>query len=133
MATLGLMSRVYKGIRQYLVKIKPEIGSFDKVEIGPTIQWEPSHYLYNDNEIEKVFRKKIEMNEGIINDVVLSEEGGRFYHEQNRNIIINLENDEHLELSDDYLWVDYGTLNYLVQVNNCLNIQLRNLLSIIKM
>ena len=36
-------------------------------------------------------------------------------------------------LPEDYLWVDYGTLNYLVQVNNCLNIQLRNLLSLMKL
>jgi oxidase EvaA len=35
------------------------------------------------------------------------------------------------ELPQDYFWTDYFTLNYLVQVNNCLNIQLRNLLSLI--
>lgn len=133
MATFGLVTRNYEGTKQFLVKIKPEIGSFDKIEIGPTVQWEPSHYLYNDNEIEKIFRKKIEMNEGILNDVILSEEGGRFYHEQNRNVIVECNNGEIPNLPADYMWVDYGTLNYLVQVNNCLNIQLRNLLSIIKL
>lgn len=133
MATFGLITRNDNGVKQFLVKIKPEIGSFDKVEIGPTVQWEPSHYLYNDNEIEKVFRKKIEIEEGIINDVILSEEGGRFYHEQNRNVIVECIDEEIPDLPAEYMWVDYGTLNYLVQVNNCLNIQLRNLLSIIKL
>ena len=33
---------------------------------------------------------------------------------------------------DGYFWVDYKTLNTLVQVNNCLNIQLRNLLSLLE-
>jgi oxidase EvaA len=60
MATFGLLSCVKDGKRQYLVKIKPEIGSFDKAEIGPSVQWEPTHYLYNDNEVEKVFRKHYE-------------------------------------------------------------------------
>ena len=66
-------------------------------------------------------------------DVILSEEGGRFYHEQNNNVIIEINANELLELPEDYIWVSYATLNYLVQVNNCLNIQLRNLLSLIKM
>lgn len=132
MATFGLLSKVNEGKRQYLVKIKPEIGSFDKAEIGPSIQWEPSHYLYNDNEVEKLFRKKYENRQGIMVDVVLSEEGGRFYHEQNNNVIIEIDEKELSSIPDDYIWVDYATLNYLVQINNCLNIQLRNLLSLIK-
>lgn len=132
MATFGLLSRVVNGKREFLVKVKPEIGSFDKAEVGPSVQWEPSHYLYNDNEIEKLFRKKYENKQGIMVDVVLSEEGGRFYHEQNNNVIIEISDDELTSLTDDYIWVSYATLNYLVQVNNCLNIQLRNLLSLIK-
>lgn len=132
MATFGLLTRVIDGKRQYLVKIKPEIGSFDKAEIGPSVQWEPTHYLYNDNEVEKLFRKKYERKQGLMVDVVLSEEGGRFYHEQNNNVILEIEPKELTVLPEDYIWVEYATLNYLVQVNNCLNIQLRNLLSLIK-
>lgn len=133
MATFGLITKVENGVRKILVKIKPEIGSFDKVEIGPSIQWEASHYLYNDDKVEHTFRNYIEKKKGIMNDVILSEEGGRFYHEQNRNIIIVICEDELRELPQDYVWTDYGTLNYLVQVNNCMNIQLRNLLSIMKL
>ena len=132
MATFGLLSRVVNEKREYLVRIKPEIGSFDKAEIGPSVQWEPSHYLYNDNEVEKVFRRRYERKQGVLVNVVLSEEGGRFYHEQNNNVIIEIDKDELYSLPEDYIWVSYATLNYLVQVNNCLNIQLRNLLSLIK-
>ena len=132
-ATFGLITRIKNGKREFLVKIRPEIGSFDKVEIGPSVQWEPSHYLYNDNEVDKCFRKHIEQKDKILVDVILSEEGGRFYHEENHNYIIEIEEKELSELSDDYIWVDYRTLNYMVQMNNCLNIQLRNLLSLIKL
>lgn len=132
MATFGILSRINNGNREYLIKIKPEIGSFDKVEIGPSIQWEPTHYLYNDNEVDKFFRKKYENRQGIIIDVLLSEEGGRFYHEQNKNVIIEIDKNEMDVLPEGYIWVSYSTLNYLVQMNNCLNIQLRNLLSLIK-
>ena len=133
MATFGLLSCVIDGKRQYLVKVKPEIGSFDKAEVGPTVQWEPSHYLYNDDEVEKLFREKYESGQGIMVKVTLSEEGGRFYHEQNNNVIIEINGNELSSVPNDYIWADYATLNYLVQVNNCLNIQLRNLLSLIKL
>lgn len=132
-ATFGMMTRVLDGKRQFLVKIKPEIGSFDSIELGPTIQWESLHTSEQDDVVEKLFRHALENRKGIMCDVLLSEEGGRFYHEQNRNVILELENWEETELPDDYVWVDYGTLNYLVQTNNCLNIQLRNLLSLVKL
>ena len=133
MATFGLLSRVQNGKREYLVKLKPEIGSFDKAEIGPSVQWEPSHYLYNDNEVDKLFRLKHENRQGIMVDVVLSEEGGRFYHEQNHNVIIETDPNELGILPEDYIWVSYAALSFLVQANYCLNIQLRNLLSLIKL
>ena len=133
MATFGLLSCVIDGRRQYLVKVKPEIGSFDKAELGPSVQWEPSHYLYNDDDVEKLFREKYESGQGIMVKVILSEEGGRFYHEQNSNVIIEIGRNELPSVPKDYIWADYATLNYLVQVNNCLNIQLRNLLSLIKL
>lgn len=132
-ATFGLFTCVENGKREFLIKIKPEIGSFDKVEIGATVQWEPTHYLFNDDIVEMLFRKKIENKKNCLIDVVLSEEGGRFYHEQNRNLIVECNKEDINELPEDYIWVDLATLNYLMQVNNCLNIQLRNLISLIKL
>ena len=132
-ATFGLLIRSFEGKRQFLVKIKPEIGCFDSIELGPAIQWEASHEPEKDDIVELVFRKALASEDGILYNVLLSEEGGRFFHEQNRNVIIDIGNKNLEQLPEDYLWVDYGTLNYLVQVNNCLNIQLRNLLSLMKL
>ena len=61
----------------------------------------------------------------------MSEEGGRFYHEENRNLIIEIDTRELSDLNNDYMWVNYATLNKLVESNNVLNIQLRNLMSLI--
>ena len=60
-----------------------------------------------------------------------SSSGGRFYHEQNRNVIIEIDAEELKTLPPGYIWCDYATLNYLAQINNCLNIQLRNLISLL--
>ena len=131
MATFGLLSRVHNDRREYLVRIKPEIGSFDMAELGPAIQWEPTHDHGQDNIVDEIFRSRYQGKEGVITDVILSEEGGRFYHEQNRNVIIYIGEDELSEVPDGYIWTDYAALGYMVQINNCLNIQLRNLMPLI--
>ena len=130
-ATFGLMTKIIDGSRKYLIQIVPEIGLFDKVEVGPSIQWNATHTPARDNEIDKIFRTYLRNGENIIFDTILSEEGGRFYHEQNRNVIIEVPANEDLSTPDCYIWVSYSTLNYLIQVNNCINIQLRNLISLI--
>lgn len=130
-AVFGLLTTIENGTRKFLVKINPEFGSFDKVEIGPTIQWEPTHYLYNDDKIEKIFRKHMELNVGVIKNVLLSEEGGRFYHEQNRNVIIEIEKDEIIDLPKEYVWLSFSTINLLIQFYDVINIQMRNLVSLI--
>ena len=76
--------------------------------------------------------ERLKTREGVLLDVMLSEEGGRFYHEQNRNVIMEVDKEKLGELPEGYFWVNYSSLNYLVQVNNCLNIQLRNLLSLLE-
>ncbi len=129
-ALFGLLTYVENDIRYFIVKCKPEIGCFDKIEIGPTVQRE--HICSEpENNVDKLFLKKLENKDGIMFDTLLSEEGGRFYCEQNRNVIIEIRKDE-IELPEGYFAVDFKTLNSLVQVNNILNIQLRNLLSVLE-
>lgn len=130
-ATFGLFTTVTAGKRSFLVHAVSEVGCFDKIELGPTLQREAISHR-EPNEIERFFLEQYKSGMGILYDVVLSEEGGRFYHEQNRNVILELPAGELECLPRGYFWVDYRTLNMLTQVNNCLNIQLRNLLSLLE-
>ncbi|MFA0467819.1 NDP-hexose 2,3-dehydratase family protein [Vibrio breoganii] len=135
MATLGLFTTVINGERKYLVKLVEEVGCFDEVELGPSVQLEPNHGFDETNPVETLFERLHKDNKHIVHNVVLSEEGGRFYHEQNRNVIIDLkvEDAATLEVPKDYLWVSFQTLNQLVKFNNILNLQLRNLLSLLRL
>jgi oxidase EvaA len=61
-----------------------------------------------------------------------SEEGGRFYQEQNRNIIIEAGDDLAVDaIPDNYIWVTYEQLLFFLRFNNFLNIQARSLISMI--
>lgn len=130
-AVFGLITREKDGRREYLIRLKPEIGSFDKVEYGPTIQWEYTHDIRQDNYVDDAFRRAMTAREGRLVDVTLSEEGGRFYHEQNKNLIIEVPSDWDMRLPEDYIWVDKALLRNLINAPHVLNIQLRNLLSLI--
>lgn len=131
-ATFGLICCEVDGMLKFLVKAKKEIGSFDILELGPTIQKETIEIENNDDEITKLFFAKLKNKDNIIFDHLLSEEGGRFYHEQNRNILLKIDKKDLPKIPDKYFLVDFKTLNELVQINNTLNIQLRNLLSLLE-
>ena len=81
--------------------------------------------------VEQRFIALADSGKGILKDVILSEEGGRFYHEENRNLIIEIAADEELPLPYGYAWSDFRVLNRMLLFNNYLNIQLRNLLSLL--
>ena len=130
-AFFGLLRYSVGGIWYFIVKAAPETGCFDKIELGPTIQREAGAEEKESDWIQKLFWQKYYQKQGVIFDTVLSEEGGRFYHEQNHNVIIDVDQAEVGTLPDGYFAVDLRTLNLLTQVNNCLNIQLRNLLSVL--
>lgn len=130
-AFFGLLRYSANGIWYFIVKAAPETGCFDKIELGPTIQREAGAEEKESDWIQKLFWQKYYQKQGVIFDTVLSEEGGRFYHEQNHNVIIEVDQAEVGTLPDGYFAVDLRTLNLLTQVNNCLNIQLRNLLSVL--
>ena len=124
----GLFTTVIAGKSRFLVKAQAEIGCFDGMELGPTVQRE-AVCQEPENEMDRLFMEQVKAGKGIRYDVILYEEGGRFYHEQNRNVILET---EAFAPPKGYFWADYKTLNLLIQVNNCLNIQLRNLLSLLE-
>ena len=131
-AFFGLLCRDHEGKREWLLRLKPEIGCFDQVELGPTVQRE-AFCRVPENDIDKFFMKKMEDTDSVMFDALLAEEGGRFYHEENRNVILKIADDEIDELPPDYFWCDHATIQALNSDNNHLNIQLRSLISVIEL
>ena len=129
--TFGLFVCKHNGMLKFLVSVKEEIGAFDTIEIGPTVFAEAVNNEKG-NFVTDLFFEQLKNRQGVINDCLFSEEGGRFYHEQNRNVIIMTDYIEPALLPKGFFWMSYSSLNDLVQINNCLNIQLRNLLSILE-
>ena len=125
-----LMVQRRNGVINFLLQAKVECGNFDVVEFAPTIQCLTGDFRQSPN--PPTFVK--EFLEGGIKGMVLfdtkqSEEGGRFYHEQNRNVIMLLDDEVELGIPENFMWLTLGQIKEFLRFNNYLNIQVRSLIS----
>ena len=118
------------GIYHFLVQAKLECGNFDVMELAPTVQCLTG--AVSDDPIlrPKFYDYIIEARpEQILVDTLQSEEGGRFFHEQNRNLIIEADENFPLELPERFTWMTLRQIYKFLRFNNYLNIQARSLIS----
>lgn len=118
------------------MQAKLESGNFDIIELAPTVQCLTGNYRKGENEYEVKFIDYV-LNPTLNNAVVhysthQSEEGGRFYKEQNKNMIIEVGDDFDVNVPDKYIWMTLNQIKTFIKFNNYLNIQSRSLLSAVK-
>ena len=136
----GIIAFIIKKINNvyhFLVQAKLEAGNFDIVELAPTVQCLTGNYRKGHNEYEVPFldyaTDSESMNAVIRFDSFQSEEGGRFFKEQNRNMIIEVgEEFSKDEIPANFNWMTLNQLQTFIQFNNYLNIQTRSLIASIK-
>lgn len=133
----GIIAFIIKkidGIYHFLVQAKLEAGNFDIVELAPTVQCLTGNYRKNDNEYDVEFLDDVldAKPEQIVFSTFQSEEGGRFFREQNKNMIIEVDDNFPLEIPDKYIWMTLSQLKAFIKFNNYLNIAARSLLAAVK-
>lgn len=121
------------GIYHFLVQAKLECGNYDVMELAPTVQCLTGKIPENP-ELRPAFYDYVvnASKEQILYDVFQSEEGGRFFREQNRNMIVEAGKDLPQDLPEHYTWMTLNQINHFLKFNNYLNIQARSILSAIK-
>ena len=118
------------GIYHFLVQGKVECGNFDIVEMAPTVQCLTGNY--KDSEPNNLPYLDYILNvsqDQIVYDVMQSEEGGRFYKEQNRNIIVEADESLATKTPDNYIWMTLRQIQNFMLFNNFLNVQARSLIA----
>jgi oxidase EvaA len=117
------------GLLHFAVQAKLECGNQDIIEFAPTVQCLTGNYKYPDwylPFLDYVINAK---KDQIIFDSMLSEEGGRFFREQNRNLIVFAKDEIPVELPPNFIWMTLNQLFTFIKFNNYLNIQARSLIS----
>ena len=128
---IGFLVKKINGIYHFLVQAKLEAGNFDIIEMAPTVQCLTGNYRKGFNEytipyIEYFVDAK---QKNIWYSAYQSEEGGRFFKEQNLNIIVEVGDEFPVEVHENYCWMTLNQMLNFVRYNNYLNIAARSLLS----
>lgn len=126
-----LFCQQINGVMHYLLQTKVECGNFDVVELAPTIQCLTGPYRntigYTPMYLEEFLNGRLPGR--YLVDAVQSEEGGRFFHEQNRNVVYELDSSVELPRNDNFLWLTMSQMKSFLRFNNYLNIQVRSLIA----
>jgi oxidase EvaA len=133
----GIIAFIVKkidGIYHFLVQAKLEAGNFDIVELAPTVQCLTGNYRKGLNEYDVMYLDQVlNAKPGQIwYSAWQSEEGGRFYKEQNKNMIIEVGDDFPVEVADNYIWMTLHQMKVFIKFNNYMNIAARSLIAAVK-
>lgn len=131
---MGFLVKKINGIYHFLVQAKLEAGNFDVVEMAPTVQCLTGNYRKGKNEYTIPYLEYFvgEKKGKTWYSAYQSEEGGRFFKEQNLNIIVEVGDDFPIEVEENYCWLTLNQMMSFVTYNNYLNIAARSLLSAVK-
>jgi oxidase EvaA len=115
------------------MQAKVEVGNRDVVELAPTVQCITGSYDDHEREYQVQYLDLLlsaSPNE-IRYDVILSEEGGRFYKNQNRHLIIQVADDCPIVETERYRWMTLSQIMRYMEFNNLINIEARSLISLL--
>lgn len=121
----GFLVQERRGVLHFLVQARMEPGIFDILELGPTVQHVPGM----DNPVPFLEYFERAVPDRVRHASLQSEEGGRFYHYQNRNMIVELPASDSLEAPFGYAWMTLGQIHELLRYNNYLNVEARGLIA----
>ncbi len=128
---VGLLTREIEGVIHFLAQLKVESGVMDLLEIAPSVQCITGNYDHED--LPPYVSDFVQERGEILVDAHQSEEGGRFYRESNRNMVLKLGEDRPFEEPDRYIWLTLNQLKQLIKFNNFLNVESRSLLSCLEL
>lgn len=125
---VGFITRDIGGTIHFLVQLKMESGNMDLLELAPTVQCITGSYQRGKlppfvSEMLNPTRSQV------VFDTMQSEEGGRFYHEENRNILLLGNERFPIKELPRYFWANLNQLKLFLKFNNFLNVESRSLLA----
>jgi oxidase EvaA len=119
------------GMLHFLVQARMEPGIFDMFEMAPTVQYLSGSGGIGAADVSPPFFDLVlnATRDRIRHESLQSEEGGRFYHYQSRNIVIEIDESQQIEAPRGYIWMTLGQIYEFLRYNNYFNIEARGLLA----
>ncbi|MFG2044491.1 NDP-hexose 2,3-dehydratase family protein [Dactylosporangium sp. NPDC048998] len=131
---LALLAKRIDGVLHALVQARIDAGALNVAELAPTVHCRPGNYANHAEDQRPPFLAYVEAvgPERIRYEAQHSEEGGRFYHAQNRYLVVEVGDDFPIEAPPGYRWLSLHQLCDLLLHSNYLNVELRTLMACIQ-
>lgn len=128
---LGFITKKIKGILHVAMQAKVEPGNIDIIELAPTVSCSAVEFKRQNNHHIPFLDCFMHADaEHIRYNAIQSEEGGRFYHFLNRNMVLELNEHDQPVLPENYIWMTFGQVFELLK-HGYMNIDARTLLACI--
>jgi oxidase EvaA len=127
---LGFIAKKINGILHFLVQAKVEPGNKDIIELSPSVACSNTNATKASDNHPVFFDYFIDINKDvkIHYDTLQSEEGGRFFQFQNRNMIIEIPEEQQIEIPENFIWMTINQVMDLVK-HSMFSIEARSLIS----
>lgn len=126
---LGIVTRIFDGVRHFLMQAKVEPGNVNGVQLSPTVQATRSNYTrVHGGELPTYLDYFLRHDRAsVLVDQLQGEQGSRYLRKQNRNMIVEI--DEDLPLDERFCWMTLGQIKQLLRRPNLVNMDTRTVLS----
>ena len=125
---VGFLTQKINGVLHFLTCAKMEPGTIGAVEIGPTVACSPATERANGAPPPFLDLFLNVSTENLRYSSIQSEEGGRFYHEQNQYVVVEISPESQIDLKENYIWMTLRQIMDLTK-HRYFNVEARNLIS----
>lgn len=128
---IGLLAFVCQeidGVLHFLVQAKVEAGNLDLIELAPTVSCSNYEYVMTKQNRPFLFDEVFNLSSQILFDSLQSEEGGRFFEIQNRNMIVEIPEGMKFDLPYNYAWMTLAQMKEFMRYGK-FNIEARSIIS----
>jgi dTDP-4-dehydro-6-deoxy-alpha-D-glucopyranose 2,3-dehydratase len=126
---LGILAKQIDGVLHFLMQAKMEPGNPNLLQLSPTVQATRSNYtrVHEGAPVRYLDYFRWPGRGRIIADVLQSEHGSWFHRKNNRNMIVEVDDD--IEPHDDFRWLTLGQIGELLHLDNVINMDARTVLA----
>lgn len=133
-ASPGLLALLVKdigGTLHALVQMRTEAGGLDVAELAPTVHCQPDNHADVPAEHRPAYVDYVlnAPRSQIRYHTWQSEEGGRFYHNENRYMLVEVPAEFDDSVTPDHRWMTFDQITYLLGHSYYVNIQLRSIIA----
>lgn len=127
--TLGIITRVFNGTRYFLLQAKVEPGNVNGVQLAPTVQATRSNYTRVHGGADTTYLEffRAHPRARVLVDQLQSEQASRYLRKQNRNMIVEIQED--LPPDDRFRWLTLRQIAGLLREPNVVNMDTRTVLA----